>query len=162
MRHQRLYQSVLILFLLHLQFMLLCFCILRLFCLNQIWFLQLAKKRKRAEQNKKLGVKRLKLQPILKPKVVSDCKFHLKGKCEQVGPIFKSSQISQNNDSFHYCGLLPNFKYMYAITMFMPAWNSLLLVETNTYADRQWVIYSFWFILQQSQYHFVLKIFHVI
>ncbi|XXG47730.1 hypothetical protein AAC387_Pa02g2326 [Persea americana] len=43
----------------------------------------LAKKRKRAEQNKKLGVKRLKLQPILKRKVVSDCKFHLKGKCEQ-------------------------------------------------------------------------------
>ncbi|KAG9440667.1 hypothetical protein H6P81_020832 [Aristolochia fimbriata] len=44
---------------------------------------KLAKKRKRAEINRKSGVKRLKLEPITKPKVVSLCKYYLKGRCKQ-------------------------------------------------------------------------------
>ncbi|XP_068654793.1 zinc finger CCCH domain-containing protein 7 [Aristolochia californica] len=44
---------------------------------------KIAKKRKRAEMNRKLGVKRLKLEPISKPKVVNHCKYYLKGRCQQ-------------------------------------------------------------------------------
>ncbi|XP_022841871.1 zinc finger CCCH domain-containing protein 65-like [Olea europaea var. sylvestris] len=36
---------------------------------------------KRAEKNKKLGVKRLKLQPVLKPKTITYCRHYLKGRC---------------------------------------------------------------------------------
>ncbi|CAK9159204.1 unnamed protein product [Ilex paraguariensis] len=39
---------------------------------------------KRAEKNRKLGVKRLKLQPILKPKTVAYCRHFLKGRCHEV------------------------------------------------------------------------------
>ncbi|CAA3013335.1 zinc finger CCCH domain-containing 65 isoform X4 [Olea europaea subsp. europaea] len=36
---------------------------------------------KRAEKNRKLGVKRLKLQPVLKPKTITYCRHYLKGRC---------------------------------------------------------------------------------
>ncbi|KAA8523263.1 hypothetical protein F0562_009686 [Nyssa sinensis] len=38
---------------------------------------------KRAEKNRKLGVKRLKLQPVLKPKTVTYCRHYLKGRCHE-------------------------------------------------------------------------------
>uniref|UniRef100_A0A5B6YY65 Putative zinc finger CCCH domain-containing protein 7 isoform X1 n=1 Tax=Davidia involucrata TaxID=16924 RepID=A0A5B6YY65_DAVIN len=38
---------------------------------------------KRAENNRKLGVKRLKLQPVLKPKTVTYCRHYLKGRCQE-------------------------------------------------------------------------------
>ncbi|KAL3535593.1 hypothetical protein ACH5RR_004054 [Cinchona calisaya] len=38
---------------------------------------------KRAEKNRKLGVKRLKLQPVLKPKTVTYCRHYLKGRCQE-------------------------------------------------------------------------------
>ncbi|XP_010696517.1 uncharacterized protein LOC104909038 isoform X1 [Beta vulgaris subsp. vulgaris] len=41
------------------------------------------KRKKRAEMNKKLGVKRLKLKPLVKPKVISDCRHYLKGRCQE-------------------------------------------------------------------------------
>ncbi|XP_042486018.1 zinc finger CCCH domain-containing protein 7-like isoform X2 [Macadamia integrifolia] len=44
---------------------------------------KLKKKRKRAEKNKLLGVKRLKLHPILKPKPVKYCEHYLRGRCWQ-------------------------------------------------------------------------------
>lgn len=36
---------------------------------------------KRAEKNRKLGVKRLKLQPVLKTKTITYCRHYLKGRC---------------------------------------------------------------------------------
>ncbi|KAL2555244.1 uncharacterized protein Fot_08863 [Forsythia ovata] len=36
---------------------------------------------KRAENNRKLGVKRLKLQPVLKPKTITYCRHYLMGRC---------------------------------------------------------------------------------
>ncbi|PKA57265.1 Zinc finger CCCH domain-containing protein 7 [Apostasia shenzhenica] len=51
---------------------------------------KLAKKRKRAQKNKELGVKKLKLHPVLKPKEVKPCNFHLKGRCQQ-GDLCKFS-----------------------------------------------------------------------
>ncbi|MQL97985.1 hypothetical protein Taro_030684, partial [Colocasia esculenta] len=44
---------------------------------------KLAKKRKRAETNRKLGVKRLKLEMISKPKKVIPCSFYQKGRCQK-------------------------------------------------------------------------------
>lgn len=42
------------------------------------------RREKRAEMNRKLGVKRLKLRPpVLKPKVVSHCRHYLKGRCQE-------------------------------------------------------------------------------
>uniref|UniRef100_J3L186 C3H1-type domain-containing protein n=1 Tax=Oryza brachyantha TaxID=4533 RepID=J3L186_ORYBR len=41
------------------------------------------KRIKRALQREAEGVKRLKLQPVIKPKVVQDCRFYLLGKCQQ-------------------------------------------------------------------------------
>ncbi|GFP84480.1 zinc finger CCCH domain-containing protein 65 [Phtheirospermum japonicum] len=38
---------------------------------------------KRAEKNRQLGVKRLKLQPVLKPKTVSYCRHYLHGRCHE-------------------------------------------------------------------------------
>ncbi|XP_075081525.1 uncharacterized protein LOC107763042 isoform X1 [Nicotiana tabacum] len=38
---------------------------------------------KRAEKNRKLGVKRLKLPPVVKPKVVAYCRHYLKGRCSE-------------------------------------------------------------------------------
>ncbi|XP_028060170.1 zinc finger CCCH domain-containing protein 65-like [Camellia sinensis] len=38
---------------------------------------------KRAEKNRRLGVKRLKIQPILKPKTVSYCRHYMKGRCQE-------------------------------------------------------------------------------
>lgn len=38
---------------------------------------------KRAEKNRRLGVKRLKLQPLLKPKKVTFCRHYLKGRCQE-------------------------------------------------------------------------------
>ncbi|XP_027341158.1 uncharacterized protein LOC113854397 isoform X2 [Abrus precatorius] len=38
-------------------------------------------RKKRAEKNREQGVKRLKLQPVQKPKTVSYCRHYLKGKC---------------------------------------------------------------------------------
>lgn len=38
---------------------------------------------KRAETNRQLGVKRLKLQPVLKPKTVTYCRHYLKGRCHE-------------------------------------------------------------------------------
>lgn len=46
--------------------------------------LQKAKKRKRAEKERQQGVKRLKLQPVVKPKAVKLCNFYLMGRCQQV------------------------------------------------------------------------------
>lgn len=46
--------------------------------------LQLAKKRKRAEINKKLGVKRLKLEMPSKTRKVIPCSFYQKGRCQKV------------------------------------------------------------------------------
>ncbi|KAM7276449.1 hypothetical protein ACFE04_018315 [Oxalis oulophora] len=40
-------------------------------------------RKKRAEKNQKLGVKRLKLETVLKPKPVSVCRHYLKGRCQQ-------------------------------------------------------------------------------
>ncbi|XP_019707007.1 uncharacterized protein [Elaeis guineensis] len=42
-----------------------------------------AKKRKRAQKEREQGVKRLKLQPISKPKTVKYCNFYLMGRCQQ-------------------------------------------------------------------------------
>ncbi|PSS01986.1 Zinc finger CCCH domain-containing protein [Actinidia chinensis var. chinensis] len=47
-----------------------------------------AKKRKRertkrAQTNKQLGVRRLKIQPVLKPKTVTTCRHYLKGRCQE-------------------------------------------------------------------------------
>ncbi|XWS17420.1 hypothetical protein CRYUN_Cryun33cG0065800 [Craigia yunnanensis] len=39
------------------------------------------KRKKRAEKNRQLGVKRLKLQTVLKPKPVTYCRHYLKGRC---------------------------------------------------------------------------------
>ncbi|KAK1298552.1 Zinc finger CCCH domain-containing protein 7 [Acorus calamus] len=44
---------------------------------------KIAKKRKRAQKNREQGVKRLKIQPIIKPKTVKHCSFFLKGRCQQ-------------------------------------------------------------------------------
>uniref|UniRef100_A0A1D1YHC8 Zinc finger CCCH domain-containing protein 7 n=1 Tax=Anthurium amnicola TaxID=1678845 RepID=A0A1D1YHC8_9ARAE len=44
---------------------------------------KLAKKRKRAETNRKLGVKRLKLETFSKPKKVIPCSFYQKGRCQK-------------------------------------------------------------------------------
>ncbi|KAJ4950467.1 hypothetical protein NE237_027299 [Protea cynaroides] len=44
---------------------------------------KLQKKRKRAKENKLLGVKRLKLHPVLKPKPVTYCTHYLRGRCWQ-------------------------------------------------------------------------------
>lgn len=41
------------------------------------------KRKKRAELNRQLGVKRLKLHPVLKPKPVTYCRHYLKGRCQQ-------------------------------------------------------------------------------
>ncbi|KAG9129475.1 hypothetical protein Leryth_013061 [Lithospermum erythrorhizon] len=38
---------------------------------------------KRAEKNRVLGVKRLKIQPMVKPKAVSYCRHYLKGRCQE-------------------------------------------------------------------------------
>ncbi|KAJ7979332.1 Zinc finger CCCH domain-containing protein [Quillaja saponaria] len=40
-------------------------------------------RKKRAEKNRQLGVKRLKLQPVLKPKAVTYCRHYLKGRCHE-------------------------------------------------------------------------------
>ena len=42
------------------------------------------KQKKRAEKNRQLGVKRLKLQTVLKPKPVTYCRHYLKGRCYEV------------------------------------------------------------------------------
>ncbi|KAF8401014.1 hypothetical protein HHK36_014317 [Tetracentron sinense] len=44
---------------------------------------KLKEKKRRAKKNKLLGVKRLKLQPILKPKQVKYCDHYLKGRCQK-------------------------------------------------------------------------------
>ncbi|URE27141.1 hypothetical protein MUK42_17581 [Musa troglodytarum] len=49
-----------------------------------------AKKRKRAEKERQQGVKRLKLQPVVKPKAVKLCNFYLMGRCQQ-GDLCKFS-----------------------------------------------------------------------
>lgn len=49
-----------------------------------------AKKRKRAQKDREQGVKRLKLQPIVKPKVVKYCNFYMMGRCQQ-GDLCKFS-----------------------------------------------------------------------
>ncbi|XP_058213648.1 zinc finger CCCH domain-containing protein 65 [Rhododendron vialii] len=41
------------------------------------------KRIKRAETNRRLGVKRLKIQPIMKPKTVTYCRHFLKGRCQE-------------------------------------------------------------------------------
>ncbi|KAI3443619.1 hypothetical protein Pfo_000284 [Paulownia fortunei] len=38
---------------------------------------------KRAEKNRKLGIKRLKLQPVLKPKTILYCRHYLHGRCHE-------------------------------------------------------------------------------
>ncbi|KAG8495534.1 hypothetical protein CXB51_013356 [Gossypium anomalum] len=43
------------------------------------------KRKKRAEKNRQLGVKRLKLQTVLKPKTVTYCRHYLKGRCHEGG-----------------------------------------------------------------------------
>ncbi|KAL4278213.1 hypothetical protein GQ457_03G046760 [Hibiscus cannabinus] len=48
------------------------------------------KRKKRAEKNRQLGVKRLKLQTVLKPKPVSYCRHYLKGRCHE-GELCKFS-----------------------------------------------------------------------
>ncbi|KAE9448820.1 hypothetical protein C3L33_19304, partial [Rhododendron williamsianum] len=45
------------------------------------------KRIKRAETNRRLGVKRLKIQPIMKPKTVTYCRHFLKGRCQEVQPV---------------------------------------------------------------------------
>ncbi|OAY75414.1 Zinc finger CCCH domain-containing protein 7 [Ananas comosus] len=49
-----------------------------------------AKRIKRAQKERAQGVRRLKLQPIVKPKVVKYCSFFLKGRCQQ-GDLCKFS-----------------------------------------------------------------------
>lgn len=49
-----------------------------------VFILQKKKRIKRAETNKRLGVKRLKIQPILKPKTVTYCRHYLRGRCQEV------------------------------------------------------------------------------
>ncbi|XP_072954457.1 zinc finger CCCH domain-containing protein 7-like isoform X1 [Typha angustifolia] len=49
-----------------------------------------SKRIKRAQKERAQGVKRLKLQPVVKPKVVVDCKFYLAGRCQQ-GDLCKFS-----------------------------------------------------------------------
>ncbi|KAF6157166.1 hypothetical protein GIB67_041627 [Kingdonia uniflora] len=41
------------------------------------------RRKNRAEMNKELGIKRLRLQPIRKPKTKKDCQFYLHGKCQK-------------------------------------------------------------------------------
>ncbi|XP_052183366.1 zinc finger CCCH domain-containing protein 65 [Diospyros lotus] len=41
------------------------------------------KRIKRAEKNRQLGVKRLKIRPVLKPKTVSYCRHYIKGRCQE-------------------------------------------------------------------------------
>ncbi|KAJ7955908.1 zinc finger CCCH domain-containing protein 65 [Quillaja saponaria] len=41
-------------------------------------------RKKQAEKNRRLGVKRLKLQPALKPKIVTYCRHYLKGRCQEM------------------------------------------------------------------------------
>ncbi|XP_042492656.1 uncharacterized protein LOC122072156 isoform X2 [Macadamia integrifolia] len=57
---------------------------------NRKMMKKLQKKRKRAEINKLVGVKRLKLKPVLKPKPVTYCKHYLRGRCRQ-GDLCKFS-----------------------------------------------------------------------
>ncbi|WOL03014.1 hypothetical protein Cni_G11734 [Canna indica] len=42
-----------------------------------------AKRRKRAEKEREQGVRRLKLKPVVKPKVVKICNYYLVGRCQQ-------------------------------------------------------------------------------
>ncbi|XP_010242241.1 PREDICTED: uncharacterized protein LOC104586647 [Nelumbo nucifera] len=44
---------------------------------------KLRSRKKRAEKNKLLGIKRLKIQPISKPKTVKYCNHYLKGRCQK-------------------------------------------------------------------------------
>ncbi|WCJ42701.1 Zinc finger CCCH domain-containing protein 65 [Euphorbia peplus] len=41
------------------------------------------KRKKRAEQNRELGVKRLKLRPVEKPKPISYCRHYINGRCHE-------------------------------------------------------------------------------
>ncbi|KAI6681424.1 hypothetical protein NL676_035305 [Syzygium grande] len=44
---------------------------------------KLKERRKRAQKNRELGVKRLKLQPVLKEKTVTYCRHYLQGRCTE-------------------------------------------------------------------------------
>ncbi|KAJ4851143.1 hypothetical protein Tsubulata_003226 [Turnera subulata] len=44
---------------------------------------KMKKRKKRAERNRELGVKRLKLRPVLIPKPVVHCRHYLKGRCHE-------------------------------------------------------------------------------
>uniref|UniRef100_A0A0E0JKB2 C3H1-type domain-containing protein n=1 Tax=Oryza punctata TaxID=4537 RepID=A0A0E0JKB2_ORYPU len=63
------------------------------------------KRIKRALQREAEGVKRLKLQPAIKPKVVQDCRFYLHGKCQQ-GNLCKFSHdttpLTKSKPCTHY------------------------------------------------------------
>lgn len=47
-------------------------------------FLQKKERIKRAEKNRELGVKRLKLPTVLKPKKIVHCRHYLQGRCHEV------------------------------------------------------------------------------
>ncbi|KAL3642938.1 hypothetical protein CASFOL_013753 [Castilleja foliolosa] len=60
---------------------------------------------KRAENNRQLGVKRLKLQPVLKPKPVSNCRHYMHGRCHEVeGEMCKFSHDTVPLTKMKPCG----------------------------------------------------------
>ncbi|KAK1311845.1 Zinc finger CCCH domain-containing protein 7 [Acorus calamus] len=59
---------------------------------------KIAKKRKRAQKNREQGVKRLKIQPIIKPKTVKHCSFFLKGRCQQPCKHFACGMCLKGDD----------------------------------------------------------------
>ncbi|KAF8035004.1 hypothetical protein BT93_C1129 [Corymbia citriodora subsp. variegata] len=69
-------------------------------------------RRKRAQKNRELGVKRLKLQPVLKPKTVTYCRHYLQGRCTEgekckfshdTVPLTKSTKIEDSTIVSNTC-----------------------------------------------------------
>lgn len=58
------------------------------YLLHEQYIVQAKERKKRAEKNRELGVKRLKLQPLQKPKPVAYCRHYLNGKCNLVCIVF--------------------------------------------------------------------------
>ncbi|GMH04088.1 hypothetical protein Nepgr_005927 [Nepenthes gracilis] len=62
-------------------------------------------RKRRAEKNRKLGVRRLKIQPVLKPKPVEHCRHYLRGRCHE-GEKCKFSHdvmpLTKSKPCFHF------------------------------------------------------------